>query len=168
MTFALVATVGAATANSYVTVAEAATYFEHHPDGATWTALASDTVRGQYLILATSHIDMEPINGDKYTTGTTSGAPTQALRFPRTQDYDTAKYVPVEVKKATYEQALYLAQAGTGSTRQQLQAQGVTSISVGDASESYGSASSASKLGITPRQILLKAGLIKCAGRWSV
>lgn len=168
MAFALVATVGAATANSYVTVAEAATYFEHHPDGATWTALASDTVRGQYLILATTNIDMEPIDGDKYNNGTTSGVPNQALRFPRPVDYDTAKYIPVAVKKACYEQALYVAKTGTASTRATLQDQGVTSISIGDTSESYGGRASGSKLGPEAKRILANAGLLKTTGRWDV
>jgi hypothetical protein len=166
---ALVATVGASTSNSYVTQAEATTYFANgmHAKNATWSALDSSS-KDEFLIQATLMIDSLRIKGQKNDTALTSGVPDQRLKFPRTDDVDDAtEYIPLDVKHATYEQAIHLATAGGGSeTRTQLIAQGVTSVSVGDVSESYDSASAGSlnplnMLAPLPRQILLGGGYIQ-------
>lgn len=166
MALALVATAGGSTANSYATLAQADTYFEAHPDYETWDALFTSK-KERYLILATRLIDLEPIDGDKYDTTTTSGAPDQALRFPRVEDYiDDAVRIPVEVKTALYEQAVQFAKAGDDSTRQALRAQGVTSIKIGDVSETYADAAAVTHLCSRARTILVGAGLLRLAAAW--
>ena len=166
---ALVATVGGSTSNSYVTRAEADAYFQlgMHDKSLTWFQLDVED-KDQYLIKATLIIDSQKLRGSKYTTTATSGVPDQRLHFPRGQDYDdSTEYIPIDVKLATYEQAIYLALAGGDTTRQQLQAQGVTSVSVGDVSESYASDKPTTGIGaLAPmaRQILLAGGYIRRGG----
>lgn len=169
MAVTITATPGAADANAYDTLANATAYFAEHPSSATWTGLASDDVRSQYLILATTLIDTECIDGDKYDTSTTSGAPDQALRFPRVEDYiDATLIIPQAVKYAMYEQALNMATTGATSTRADLQNQGVVEIQTPDgAREKYGEGGgSATQLCTRARQFLINAGLIKTVGAW--
>lgn len=168
MALSVVATVGASTANSYDTVANADSYFEAHPDWATWDKL-NTSEKGRYMILATRMIDAENIDGDKYDTTTTSGVPDQALRFPRAVDYlDGTLIIPVPVKHATYEQAVYLAKSGTNNTRAELQAQGVRSVSIGDVTETYGGNPEGwTQLCKKARKLLVSAGIIRLSGTWA-
>jgi hypothetical protein len=168
MALSLVATVGASTANSYVTAATADTYFEAHPEYETWDKLYT-AQKERYLILATKIIDTERIDGDKYTITATSGVADQALRFPRSVDYDDgSKFIPKAVQDATCEQAVYMSKTGASSTRMDLQAQGVTSVTIGDVSETYGgNADTGTQLCRRARQLLIDAGLIKMGGTWA-
>lgn len=160
---ALVATVGASTANAYDTYANSATYFADgiHPKADTWLALTEPDASG-YLIQATRQIDALKINGNKYTTTATSGVPDQALKFPRGCDYDDGStFIPVEVKHAMFEQAVYLAESGDAAeNRADLQRQGVKSFTLGDLSETYGS-SKGNVLCSLAYNMLLKAGMIR-------
>ncbi len=132
---ALDATVGDAAANSYVTRAEAAAYFAETINYALWLAL-STADQDTLLMSATTNIDAQNINLPKYTTTETSGVPDQGLKFPRTADYDDgSQFIPANVKKATYEQALWRAKGE--DKRAQMQAQGVRSKTIGDVSETY-------------------------------
>jgi hypothetical protein len=161
MATTLVATAGGSTSNSYVTVAEANAYFEEHPEFAAWDKLATASGKERYLMTATRIIDRQPIDGGKYDTTTTSGVPDQALKFPRAADYDGGVFIPVEVKEATYEQALYLAKVGGPSnTRAVLQAQGVTAASVDSVSETYGKGATAAGLCPEATRILTAAGFL--------
>jgi hypothetical protein len=168
---ALTATVGGSTSNSYVTRAEANAYFQlgTHPKSLTWFDLA-DEAKDEYLILATTQIDALPINGAKYDTAMTSGVPDQSLKFPRAQDYDdSTEYIPDPVKRATYEQAIWLALGSGDSKREQLQAQGVKSVSIADVSETYGDVSYRSpfsQLGPMAKNIILGARLVRRGGKW--
>jgi len=147
---AIVATVGGSTSNSYVTRQEAVNYFQLgiHPQGEVWAKLSAED-QESLLIQATRIIDMQKIKGVKSDTTTSSGVPAQALRFPRAQDTDASGYfIPVKVKEACYEQALYLTQQDEG-TRQTLRAAGVTSVTIGDVSESY-----SNPAGLSPRGML--------------
>lgn len=96
------ATLQGASANSYVTLAEADTYFETVPDSSTWTDKTDDQ-KTRALISATRWIDALSFYGDRCTE-------TQALKWPR-EDYkvDGIKLVctliPQQVKVATYELA---------------------------------------------------------------
>ena len=96
------ATLQGASANSYVTLAEADAYFETVPDSATWTDKTDDQ-KNRALISATRWIDALSFYGDRCTE-------TQALKWPR-EDYkvDGIKLVctliPQQVKVATYELA---------------------------------------------------------------
>lgn len=104
----LVATVGNASANSYVTVAEADTYFDErlHPSIATWTGEDTDD-KERALITATRRLDQEDWQGVRVDTA-------QALDWPRywATDEDGEEYesdtIPQPVKDATCELALRL------------------------------------------------------------
>lgn len=110
------ATLAGATANSYVTLAAADTYFETVPDSSTWTDKTTDA-KNRALISATRWIDALSFYGNRCST-------TQALRWPRT-DYTVdgvdlaCTVIPDGIKVATYELARALANdtsAITGST----------------------------------------------------
>ena len=168
---ALVATVGASTSNSYVTQAEATTYFVLHPKSDTWKALGSDE-KDTFLIAATRQIEMQTLRGDKNDTAMSSGVPDQSLHFPRSTDTDDgSEFIPDAIKRACYEQAVHLASTGGGvDTRSQLQAQGVASVSIGDVSETYvGTAGNnpISALAVLPRQLLLGGGFIRITGSFT-
>ena len=165
MAVTLVATVGASTANSYATVAEADTYFLAHPLYKIWDALyTTDKVR--WLLMAAREIDTLTIDGAKYDTSTTSGVPDQALRFPRAQDYDGGTFIPDGVKDAQCEQAIHRAQIGTTDTRLTLQAQGVVEVEFDDVREKYGEAQGGSSRTVAQRayDILNSFGYIKYGG----
>lgn len=97
--------------NSYVTIAEADTYFETRIDSANWFD-AEDEVKEQALVTATQLVD------DHVWIGT-AVSPSQALAWPRSEAiyYDTrlgltitfaSNEVPAAVKIAVFEQALHL------------------------------------------------------------
>jgi hypothetical protein len=69
------ATLSGASANSYVTLAQANTYFETVPDSSTWTSKTDDQ-KNRALISATGWLDGLTYYGDRCTT-------TQALKWPR-------------------------------------------------------------------------------------
>ena len=69
------ATIKGENANSYVTLAEANTYFETVPDSSTWTNKTDDQ-KNRALISATRWIDSFVFYGDRCDQG-------QALKWPR-------------------------------------------------------------------------------------
>ena len=110
------ATLQGASANSYVTLAEANTYFETVPDSTAWDGKTGDQ-RNRALISATRWIDALSFYGNRCTE-------TQALKWPR-EDYKVdgialaCTLIPEPIKTATYELANALANdtdAITGST----------------------------------------------------
>lgn len=101
------ATVGGTDSNSYITVADATTYFDERLKPVdVWTnASSDDQIRA--LITSTRRLDAEDWEGVKVTTG-------QALDWPRYsatdedgEEYDNA-VIPQVVKDATCETALAL------------------------------------------------------------
>jgi len=95
--------------NSYVTLAEANTYFENRLNVAAWTE-ASDLEKSQALVTATSVLNDEKWIG-------TAISDSQSLAFPRTgtyfdprlgHDVSLADSVPGRVIDATYELAYHL------------------------------------------------------------
>ena len=100
------ATIKGASANSYVTLAEANTYFETVPDSTTWDN-KSDDQKNRSLIAATRWIDSFVFFGDRCDHG-------QALKFPR-NNYQVdgvelaCSTIPVNIKYAQYELARALA-----------------------------------------------------------
>ncbi len=130
----LVATVGAATANTYITQADATTYFSSRANATSWTGASSDN-KDIALLMATDLLDREKWKGTKGSTPT--GALTQALAWPRrwapTLEYDnepsfvgfddvwvdlTLAYyselaIPGPIVDATCELALEILKAGT-------------------------------------------------------
>ena len=100
------ATLSSASANSYVTLAEADAYFETVPDATTWDNKLDDA-RNRALIAATRWIDSFVFFGDRCDHG-------QALKFPRNNyqvdDVELAcTAIPNNIKYAQYELARALA-----------------------------------------------------------
>ncbi len=116
MPAAIDATLGGTSANSYVTLAAANTYFETVPDSSTWINKTDDQ-KNRALISATRWIDALTFYGDRC-------AETQALKWPRNNytvdGIDLAcTSIPDGVKTATYELARAFAndtEAITGTT----------------------------------------------------
>lgn len=139
----VVDTVGAANANSYLSVANATTILDERLGASAWTD-ADLADQGRALIMATRDIDSLRISGRRYTS-------TQALMFPNSVQIEPADEIPLDVQRACAEQALWLLQnSGTGgrSERQQLQAQGVSSYTIGNLSETFsGGAGASSQFG---------------------
>ena len=116
MAATITATLSSATANSYVTLAEANDYFETVPDSRTWTNKTDDQ-KNRSLIAATRWIDTLSYYGSRCDNG-------QALKFPR-NNYTidnvelTCTTIPNNIKYAQYELARALANdtsAVTGTT----------------------------------------------------
>ena len=106
MAATITATLSSATANSYVTLAEANTYFETVPDSSTWDDKTVDQ-KNRALIAATRWIDSFMFFGDRCDQG-------QALKFPRNNyqvdDVElSCTTIPVNIKYAQYELARALA-----------------------------------------------------------
>ena len=106
MAATIVATLKSATANSYVTLAEANTYFETVPDSTTWDNKTDDQ-KNRALISATRWIDSFNYFGDRCDDG-------QALKWPRNNYHvDNVELactsIPVNIKYAQYELARALA-----------------------------------------------------------
>ena len=110
------ANISGTTSNSYVTLAEANSYFETVPDSSTWTNKTDDQ-KNRALIAATREIDNLVFYGDRCDNG-------QALKFPR-NNYEvddvelTCSTIPNNIKYAQYELARALANdtdAITGNT----------------------------------------------------
>tara|TARA_B100000886_G_scaffold307142_1_gene239988 strand:+ start:312 stop:842 length:531 start_codon:yes stop_codon:yes gene_type:complete len=112
----IIATLKSETANSYVTLTEANSYFETVPDSSTWTDKTDDQ-KNRALISATRWIDTFVFQGDRCDED-------QALKFPRT-NYQidrvelSCSTIPLNIKYAQYELARALANdtdAMTGNT----------------------------------------------------
>jgi rRNA-processing protein FCF1 len=110
--------------NSYVSLTEVTAYFADPTLGlsAQVISLASEV---KTLVQATRSIDAQLLHGTKLSS-------TQTLAFPRY--YQTV--VPQVVKEAQLEEAVAIAQY-TLSERKKIQLEGVKSITVGKASETY-------------------------------
>lgn len=124
----IVATAGAADANSFVTIAEADSYFAARFGSAAWDALSPGD-KEKALLHSGRDLQSARYKGQKKTS-------TQALHFPRYEDVE----IPSRIKWGQCEQALHLAQnASTGgrTKAQQLAAQGVRSFRLGDHSQTF-------------------------------
>ena len=116
MAATITATLKSATANSYVTLAEANTYFETVPDSTTWDNKPDDQ-KNRALISATRWIDSLNFYGDRCDED-------QALKWPRNNyEIDNVELactaIPNSIKYAQYELARALANdtdAMTGNT----------------------------------------------------
>jgi len=132
MASTLDATIGGANANTYVTLAEAETYFGDDPNRkAQWDAF-SDIQKQQGLLLAGKHIERLELRDAPRATE-------QALHFPTgtTVDRQGQAYIPVAVQYAQIEWALSLLTRPPQEQidRASLQAQGVQAFSRAGISE---------------------------------
>lgn len=114
MAVTIVATAGSASANSYVTLAEADTYMEARLNATLWDAATDDSCN-RALVEATREIDVLSYLGKRTSD-------TQALSWPRdfavnpddpNADYYDTTVVPTRVKDATCELAFQFIKAGT-------------------------------------------------------
>lgn len=107
MPFVLDATVGTATANSYVTLAEANTYFASHISSSSWDGASHQEVLLSHASRLLDHF--MDWNGDRAEDETD-----QSMDWPRDEVYGVDNtIVPQRVKNATFELANYLALNGT-------------------------------------------------------
>lgn len=110
MAAVLIATVGHADANAYLTVAAAALYFDTRPTSASWDD-ASAGARIRALIQATRQIDTLRFRGESVTDA-------QALKWPRVSVFNEDGYeyptnaIPQIVQDATCEAAFQMLVAG--------------------------------------------------------
>ena len=119
---------------SYVTEAEAETYFED--DSRAEDFLEADFAI--YLTRATRGLDQLTLRGQKYDTDIVAGVAVQPLQFPRIIDGVTCDWndstdlpiVPQAIKDACCEEALEIYLQGTSGGRRQLQEQGVASYQI--------------------------------------
>lgn len=136
---ALDVTVGGASSDSYVSLAEAATYFGARFGTDAWDAL-SDANKEKALKQATREVDSHLFLGRRNYWS-------QALQFPRAYPYhreeprqSTAVEIPTSVKHATCEQALFIVQHATTGGRspiQSLRSEGVVSHRVGSLAQNF-------------------------------
>lgn len=107
----ITATAADASANSYVTVAEADAYLDARLNVSAYTGAATDD-KERALIMATRRVDLERFEGEKSTDG-------QALKWPRLWATDddgnefSSGVIPQIVKDATCELALRFLNDGT-------------------------------------------------------
>jgi hypothetical protein len=112
MALTLVATAGATTANTYLTLTDAETlaleYLPHTISG--WSG-ATDASKNIALVQATKDIDSLRLSGVKYHSEEDEGGDDyQPLHFPITDNItgDTDLYIPAKVERACFLQACFL------------------------------------------------------------
>lgn len=136
MSLTVVATPGATNANSYLTNAEADTYFEGHLYASDWTA-AAEATQNAALVMATRVLDA------MYEWEQWPSTTTQALQWPRkgVLDFLRLSYipdtqVPTKLKEATAELAKALIAADL-TANSQVETQGLTALTVGSISLAF-------------------------------
>ena len=138
MAATITATLSSATANSYVTLAEANTYFETVPDSSNWTNKTADQ-QNRALIAATRWIDSFIFYGDRCDQG-------QALKFPRNNyqvdDVElSCTTIPNNIKYAQYELARALANETDAMTGNTGTDGNIEEVKLGDIQVKYNTAS---------------------------
>ena len=150
--------------NSYVTVADADTYFETRIDSANWVT-ADDEIKEQALVTATQLVDDHAWIGSAVSSS-------QALAWPRSNAiyYDdrlgqqitiAENEIPNRVKVAVYEQALHLVNnedllAGTTQTFESIS---VGSISLSDSNSDVTRTSIKPSVAMKPIRPLIRRGM---------
>ena len=113
---------------SYITVAEADTYFQARLHSDAWTS-ATPEDKDTALQMATRAVDRQRFSGSKSNL-------TRVLAFPRRYLSVVQTQVPTAVAMATCEEALALLGRGN-SDRRKLQQEGVIGFKIGNLSEQY-------------------------------
>jgi hypothetical protein len=131
----LLATAGDADANTYATLAEAATYVEGRIDCAAWNA-RTDAEKARLLMDAAVVLDALPISQPPHDDNE------GPLRFPTwgCEDDSDSLIIPAEVRDACCEIAFTLASSAGDNVQQiaALRAQGVTAMTEGRLSITLG------------------------------
>lgn len=102
------ATIAGANANSYVTLAEATSFFEEAALSTAWDAASTDE-KNRALISATRRLDQQDFRGAPVNplTGTAESG-TQALQWPRSGTGYLTTVIPEPIKRATLKLAYSL------------------------------------------------------------
>lgn len=161
MPLTVIATAGAATANSYVTVAEADAFLDGRLNAGAWSATDADT-RAKAVVEATRELDALPWAGSRVSTA-------QALNWPRayvldpdapwdveTTGIDDRLYIaetviPPRVKDATIELALQFVKAGTSDLAALDGDAGLVAKTVGPLAKAWGALGKPQGLARFPR-----------------
>lgn len=123
------ATLEGAAANSYITEAEAAAYFDGRLNADPWTNAAQGT-RQRALVMATTRLERVTWLGSPTTT-------TQRLKWPRSGVRDelgtlfTGDTIPRPLQEATCELALHLLRLGSTDPAAADDLAGIESITIG-------------------------------------
>jgi len=157
--------------NSYVTIADADTYFETRIDAAEWDS-SNDETKEQALVTATQLID------ERHWIGAAVSS-SQALAWPRKDAiyYDPRMgqqitvandEVPSQVKIAVYEQALHLVQNEDllAQKTQTFESISVGSISLSDSNNDVTKTSITPSIIIKPLRPLIRRDGIGMGGSW--
>jgi len=157
--------------NSYVTIADADTYFETRIDAAEWDS-SNDETKEQALVTATQLID------ERHWIGAAVSS-SQALAWPRKNAiyYDPRmgqqitvanNEVPSQVKIAVYEQALHLVQNEDllAQKIQTFESISVGSISLSDSNNDVTKTSITPSIIIRPLRPLIRRDGIGMGGSW--
>jgi len=157
--------------NSYVTIADADTYFETRIDAAEWDS-SNDETKEQALVTATQLID------ERHWIGAAVSS-SQALAWPRKNAiyYDPRMgqqitvandEVPSQVKIAVYEQALHLVQNEDllAQKIQTFESISVGSISLSDSNNDVTKTSITPSIIIKPLRPLIRRDGIGMGGSW--
>ena len=157
--------------NSYVTIADADTYFETRIDAAEWDS-SNDETKEQALVTATQLID------ERHWIGAAVSS-SQALAWPRKNAiyYDPRMgqqitvandEVPSQVKIAVYEQALHLVQNEDllAQKTQTFESISVGSISLSDSNNDVTKTSITPSIIIRPLRPLIRRDGIGMGGSW--
>ena len=157
--------------NSYVTIADADTYFETRIDAAEWDS-SNDETKEQALVTATQLID------ERHWIGAAVSS-SQALAWPRKNAiyYDPRmgqqitvanNEVPSQVKIAVYEQALHLVQNEDllAQKTQTFESISVGSISLSDSNNDVTKTSITPSIIIKPLRPLIRRDGIGMGGSW--
>lgn len=153
MAVAIVATAGSASANSFVTLAEANTFMEARLNASTWETDASDDTKNRALVEATREIGTLGYDGNRTDD-------VQALSWPRqwavnpddpNGDYYATTEIPQRVKDATMELAFQFVKAGTTDVAAQDSTAGITRKKIDVLETEYAEFGRASGLDRYPR-----------------
>jgi len=157
--------------NSYVSVANADTYFETRIDSANWTS-AAETLKEDALVTSTQIIDNNPWIGSAVSSS-------QALAWPRknAKYYDprmgqeisiSESEIPDLVKIAVYEQALHLLNNEDllAQTTQTYESISIGSIKLTDANNDVTRISITPAFVIKPLRPLIRRGSFGMGSSW--
>jgi hypothetical protein len=140
MAITITATAGHASANSYITLADADTYHDGHPYASTWDDASADQ-KNRALVTATRQLDIW------FTWKGSTATSTQALLWPRVGVFGPSGYeeasnaIPTRIEEATAELARQLL-AEDRTADLDTDAKGLTKLAVGSISMEFRASSS--------------------------
>lgn len=150
MAVTVVATIGGATSNSYLSVADADAYFNNRLNAAAWTGETDADQKARALIQATEWLEGFTYVGARVTT-------TQRLSWPRIDEGDdafTTTEIPLNLQRACCELALHLLRAGSTDPLAPSGLEAFSTIQVGPIDLSIRSAAASGALPTVVKRLL--------------